>query len=228
MPQALSLTVALPERGSSRPASGFSGGKPMASVSMELETGERRDIVVPLRVGRLLRDEAPSFPCDVDETFASIHALEERVCFSVLTEILGRRDHSAFEMREKLRGYGYRAQEVEACIERAQELRYLDDARFSCYFIEERKRRGWGRRKIEQELKRKGVSIEDVPGYPEAFFSEDEDAERALALLARKSVPEGHAFEKLVRYLMAKGFSYGVAAGAVRARLTPQEGETCE
>lgn len=191
----------------------------MAEIAVVLEGGEERVIVVPVRVGRILSDEGAPVPCEVDDAFAAIHALEERVCFTVLTEMLGRRDHSVAEVREKLGAYGYRAQEVERCLARALELRFLDDDRFAGYFIEERKRRGWGRLKIEQELKRKGVDTALVAGYPEAFFSQDEDAERAGALLERKAVPEARAFEKLVRFLMGKGFSYGVAADAVRAHL---------
>ena len=104
-------------------------------------------------------------------------------------------------------------------VERATEYRFLDENRFCSYFIEERKRRGWGQRKIETELKRRHVVLDDIPGYPEDYFAVEDDLARASALLAKRRVPETRGFEKLVRFLMGKGFSYHIAADAVKARL---------
>ena len=142
----------------------------------------------------------------------------------MLTEMLARRDHAESEIRRKLSSYGFRDIEIEGSISRARELRFLNDDRFASYFIEERVRRGWGRRRIEAELSRRGVDACEVPGYPDAFFTEEGDLERARALLARRRVPEQRAYEKLVRFLVSRGFPFGVAADAVRERLS-QQGE---
>lgn len=222
MPDAVALEVRLPERGA-RAAMGPSAKKPMAEVSVILADETRLEIVVPVRVGRLLMEGEPPLPAEADEIFSHIHALEARVAMTQVTEMLGRRDHSIDEVRVKLRQYGYRPEEIEPVLSRAQELRYLDDTRFAVYFVEERKRRGWGRRKIELELSRKGISPDDLLGYPDRFFSEDEDLERARALLDRKSIPAARPFEKLVRFLMGKGFSYSLAADAVHGRLGGEE-----
>ena len=72
----------------------------MAQVAVKLDNGGVCDIVVPVRAARLLRDEGLSFPLDVDDAFDAIHALEGRVCLTMLVELLGRRDHSAAEARE--------------------------------------------------------------------------------------------------------------------------------
>ncbi len=104
-------------------------------------------------------------------------------------------------------------------------VRVLDENRFCSYFIEERKRRGWGQRKIETELKRRHVVLDDIPGYPEDFFAVEDDLARASALLAKRRVPETRGFEKLVRFLMGKGFSYHIAADAVKARLDAEREE---
>ena len=68
-------------------------------------------------------------------------------------------------------------------------------------------------------LKRRGEDPYVLEDYPSAYFSQDEDLERARELLTRKTVPEARAFEKLTRFLMAKGFSYGIASSAVKERL---------
>ena len=69
------------------------------------------------------------------------------------------------------------------------------------------------------ELKRRHVVLDDIPGYPEDYFAVEDDLARASALLAKRRVPETRGFEKLVRFLMGKGFSYHIAADAVKARL---------
>ena len=63
------------------------------------------------------------------------------------------------------------------------------------------------------------VVLDDIPGYPEDYFAVEDDLARASALLAKRRVPETRGFEKLVRFLMGKGFSYHIAADAVKARL---------
>lgn len=218
MPQAIEITVELPDR-AARARAASTGRKPMAEVTVVLEGNDARSIVVPVRVGRVLRDTDAPLPCDVDDAFDYIHALEGRICFTLLVEMLSRRDHSIQEARDKLARYGYRDQEIEAAIERARKSRYLDDGRFATQFIEQRIRQGWGRRKIEQELRHRGIETDAIPGYPEAFFSEEDDRERALELLRHRSIPSERTFEKLTRSLMSKGFPYAIAADAARARI---------
>lgn len=212
------LEVRLPDR---RSASSLSTSKkPMAEVSCIMDNGRTREIVVPVRVGRLLMTDAIALPLPEEEAFDAIHALEGKICFAQLTEMLSRRDYAVLEARERLLNYGYREVEIDAALSKAIDVRFLDDCRFATYFISERIRRGWGRRKIEIELKRKGVDASDLPGYPEDFFSVDDELDRAIELLSRKSIPSVRPQEKLVRHLMAKGFSYSVSSEAARRRLS--------
>ena len=161
-----------------------------------------------------------ALPLPEEEAFDAIHALEGKIWFAQLTEMLSRRDYAVLEARERLLNYGYREIEIDAALSRAIDARFLDDSRFATYFISERIRRGWGRRKIEIELKRKGVDANDLPGYPEDFFSDDDELDRAIELLSRKSIPSVRPQEKLIRHLMAKGFSYSVSSEAARRRLS--------
>ena len=161
-----------------------------------------------------------ALPLPEEEAFDAIHALEGKICFAQLTEMLSRRDYAVLEARERLLNYGYREIEIDAALSRAIDARFLDDSRFATYFISERIRRGWGRRKIEIELQRNGVDANDLPGYPVEFFSDDDELDRAIELLSRKSIPAVRPQEKLIRHLMTKGFSYSVSAAAARHRLS--------
>lgn len=196
-----------------------SGKKAQAHIVL-IDTDEGREpIAVSPRVARALRDEMPALPSSRESVLDAIAAIEARVCFAVAVDALSRRDHAEGELARKLRHAGYRSEAVDAAIARAREMRFVDDVRFASYYIEERKRAGWGRRRIEAELSRRGIDTSGIPGYPEEFFSEDEDVERAYALIARKPVSDIHGREKLIRHLVSKGFSYGVATHAVRRRM---------
>lgn len=219
----IELEVRLPN--GTRTSSSFSTKKPMAEVSCCMSNGGTREIVVPVRVGRVLIKEGIGLPKPEHEAFDAIHAVEARTCFTILTEMLSRRDHSVGEVRSKLSDYGFRCEEIEPAISRAIEMRFLNDERFAMHFIEERKHRGWGKRKIEIELHRKGIDTADLPGYPDEYFDDEEDLDRAVSLLNRKRIPDSHAYEKLVRRLMTKGFSFSIASKAAHLKLSDIQDE---
>ena len=225
MPEVIAFEVILPAKAEVASASTYQRTKPRAEIRVQLDSGGHRSCYVPSRVAKAFESEGPSLPCPLEEFSDSLAFVEAKTSFANLTEMLSRRDHSTKEARDKLSRAGYRAQAVAFAIASALDRRFLDDDRFSRYFIEERLRRGWGRLKIESELRRKGIAPDSIPGYPEEFFSEDDDLTRAREILARRPVPETRAYEKLVRHLMGKGFSYSVASSAVRERLSEAEGE---
>lgn len=218
----ISFHVELPDKAARARAASF-GRKPMAAVSVELEDGRIREIVVPARVGRLLREDPIPLPMGEDAAFDAVHALEERVAFAMATEMLSRRDHAEFELHRKLRMYGFREQEIASALDLARSHRFVDDHRFAGYFIEERIRRGWGPRKIEAELKLKGIDISSIEGYPDRFFPDGREFELALDVLRRKRVPDTKAFERLVRHLLNRGFDGSVARRAVSLILEAHE-----
>ncbi len=211
-----SMDIALPE---AHRSAGFGKRKPCARVLFDSGSGQTRELDVPVRVARVLENEPLSFPMDYSACLESVERISDQVCMTVLTEMLSRRDHSVHEVREKLGLYGFSSSTIEDVIKRALSHKFLNDQRFADFFIESRKRKGWGRRKIELELKRKGVEPEAVVGYPDAYFDSGEDLMRARELLAKKRVPETRPYEKLVRFLMSKGFEYSIASTVVKERL---------
>ena len=188
-------TVVFPDKkAASSFSSGYASKKPCAHIDCDFEGGFERSIWIPVRVARLYVKNRPDLPCDWDDFREAVQLIERKCALTMVPAI-------------------------DFAVARATEYRFLDENRFCSYFIEERKRRGWGQRKIEVELKRRHVVLDDIPGYPEAYFAVDDDLARASALLAKRRVPEVRAFEKLVRFLMGKGFSYHIASDAVKARL---------
>lgn len=224
MPYTVSdFSVVFPDKkAASSFSSGYGAKKPKAQIKIELEDGYDRELWIPVRVARAFVKDKPSLPIDYDELKEHVGALERSCALTMVTEMLSRRDHATGEVRDKLAAYGFRQDAIDHAVKRATDLRFLDDHRFCSYFIEERKRRGWGRRKVEIELKRRHIDLDDIPGYPDDYFQEEDDAERARILLSKRRVADTRPFEKLVRFLMGKGFPYGIAAEAAKQRIAQE------
>ena len=158
-------TVVFPDKkAASSFSSGYASKKPCAHIDCELEGGFERSIWIPVRVARLFLKNRPDLPCDWDEFREAVQLIERKCALTMVTEMLSRRDHATGEVRDKLARYGFRQPAIDFAVQRATEYRFLDENRFCSYFIEERKRRGWGQRKIETELKRRHVVLDDIPG----------------------------------------------------------------
>lgn len=71
--------------------------------------------------------------------------------------LLARREHSEFELRQKLHTREFEADDIELAIERLLEKDYLSDTRFAQSTCRYRANRGYGWRYIANELNQKGV-----------------------------------------------------------------------
>ena len=72
--------------------------------------------------------------------------------------LLARREHSEFELKQKLNTREFEADDIEIAVERLLEKDYLSDERFAQSTCRYRANRGYGWRYIANELKQKGVS----------------------------------------------------------------------
>ena len=142
-----------------------------------------------------------------------------------LTDLVNRRDYAKKEARERLQRAGYSSAAIEDVVERAVRGRLLDDGRFAETFIRTKISVGWGQGRIKRELARRGISAESIPGWPEEFFGQGEELERAWELVARKPVSEKNGYQKLVRFLVSRGFDYGIARECASKRLAQESEE---
>ena len=132
---------------------------------------------------------------------------------------LERRDYSAKELIDRLMATGFSRKAATEAASKAQDLRILDDLRFADLFISSKQLSGWGRLRIACELERRGISPDTIPGWPEGYFDEDQEFERAWQLIARKPIPEKNGYQKLVAFLVRKGYGLQVAKDCVAERL---------
>lgn len=140
--------------------------------------------------------------------------------------LLGLRDYSCHELEQKL--YTEATPEIAAAVvERLREVGLLDDERYAARLARSlSEQKHYPRRRIEQELRRRGISngliqtvVSDLDG---------EDFEQALALLQKKyynKLNDPDSRRRVIAALARRGFSYGAIRRAMDEMGAPEDEE---
>ena len=159
-----------------------------------------------------------------DELLALEEEVNVRRAFNKASELLSRRDHSGKELLFKLRQKGYSAG-AEAAIEKLRSYGYVDDSRFAFSYAEELRRlKHYGKRRIEQELLKKGV---DRCVVSEVVSSLEFDENELADLITRKyirNLDTDKGVQKTINALVRAGYGYSEIKDAL-AVLTENEGD---
>jgi regulatory protein len=129
-------------------------------------------------------------------------------------KLLARRDHSVYELQQKLKPY-YPDNEVNDTVEHCLQKNWLNDARFAESYIRSRSSAGYGALRIALELQQKGVSKETIRC---AFIEESVDWKSILLRhLSRRQPLSDDPIElyKLQTMLQRKGFSLELIQGCL-------------
>ena len=161
-----------------------------------------------------------------EEEFAELsEAVNIRRAYNCAVSLLSRRDHSEKEIFCKLKEKGY-AEGAEEAVEKLKKSGYLDDERFCRIYVSELLRlKGYGKRRIEQELYRKGIARETIQNVMDEI-SFDSDALSDIIrrkYLDRMSDEKGR--QKAFNALLRLGYSYSEIRDALK---NLDEEITCE
>ena len=168
---------------------------------------------------------------------------DETRAFEKVTRLACARERGSRELIDRLVRDGVSQEVAESAVRRALDCGLIDDTRYGAVLIRTRVAQGRGRKGIEDELERAGIAASDIPGWPEEFFSVDDfdpfrvnanaeddvvgctfgsessdeqEIERALALLRRKPPRSKNVRASAYRKLVTKGYSTSVASAATR------------
>ena len=83
----------------------------------------------------------------------------------VAMDLLSRREHSTYELTQKLKKRDFELDEIEAALDRLQQENLLSDCRFIESIVNSRVNAGFGPFKILYELRQKGISSEQAKDY---------------------------------------------------------------
>ncbi|WP_035425407.1 regulatory protein RecX [Atopobium fossor] len=196
--------------------------KPKAQLHISSEATGQETFYIPIAVARKLisaQKKNEINPQSRAEVLYEFGRISESCAFLRLTKMIDRRDYSVKEASDKLRLDGYSQKSIEHAIARAVECNFLNDQRFADIFIRSKIYMGWGKLRIERELLCKGIEANHVDGWPEKFFEEQSEADRAYDFICTKFIPEKNAYQKFMRKLVSRGFSYKASSDAVKRYL---------
>lgn len=168
---------------------------------------------------------------------------DETKAFEKVTRLACARERGSRELVDRLVRDGFSREVAKSAVQRALDCGLIDDVRYGSVLVRTRVAQGRGRKGIEDELDRAGIAASDIPGWPEEFFSVDDfdpfrvnanaedgvvgcsfgcessdeqEVERALALLRRKPPRAKNIQASAYRKLVTKGYSTSVASVATR------------
>lgn len=122
--------------------------------------------------------------------------------------LLARREHAAFELKQKLQGLGDEA-EIVTLIDRLVAEGLQSNERFTESYIRSRENAGYGFLKIQQELAQRGIDAELI----EKHLSKDPDYWQVLLRQAWQKKYDGvmpnndKTYAQQARFLLQRGFS---------------------
>ena len=138
--------------------------------------------------------------------------------FGYAVRLLTKKDYSAYELSQKLRSRCRDEDEVNAVIERLQELRYQSDARCADMLVRHYVGNGYGKLRIFYEAKMKGISRELITSCLDEVGADWNGLARDV-LLRRYEHPESLEYKerlKAVAFLVRRGFSQGEAVAGLK------------
>ena len=127
---------------------------------------------------------------------------------SVAVRLLSRREHSAFEIRDKLHKRDFDEAEIEQAIIELQQGGWLSDERFAEAYIRMRQMKGFGPIRIAMELNERGVKDSIVDDYLQA----DDEAwqqgleQQYLKKYKNRLIADYNDKAKRIRFLQYRGF----------------------
>ena len=146
----------------------------------------------------------------------------QRQAVAAALVILGRRNHTAAELADKLQRKGFDAAACDAAQARCRELGYLDDALTGQLMVESMHRRGLGVHRIRAHLREKGLAADLV----ERLTRDDADTDTALAAARDACRRKQPTFDrepdptrrraKIHRFLQSRGFPAEVIHHLIR------------
>lgn len=164
-----------------------------------LRVGQQEIADFALYAGRELTEE---------EAAALTTGLRSRQMRERALELLSRKPQSRRELTRKLNEWGAGPEEADAVCDRMEELGYLNEAAYAARIVEVYSARGFGEKKLRDELYRRGVPREE---WDEAL-ARVEDSTQAIDDFLQKKLTgwtgDRKQLQKVTAALARRGFSW--------------------
>ncbi len=181
----------------------------------------RRIVEVPSDVARRLaalrREQSEHSGIRSDALMELISQIELQVANERILRLVNRRDYSRRELKERLLRDGYDNDVCDEVLDGLIKCGIVSDSRYAEIYIRSKLAAGWGVERIVRELESRGVDVNGLEGWPYEYLDPEAELERAAEVARKKcSGSRSFSYPQIVRFLMGRGFSYGVACGAAK------------
>jgi len=135
--------------------------------------------------------------------------------------ILTHRDHSKYELKQKLRQRGFTSEVIHTVILECERLNYIDDRRTARVYISQLKRKRFGIRHIRMALKKKRLYGAAGENILLENYTKIEERENADELLEKKMKTFDREEDlkkrrdKIYRFLYSRGFNRDTIADLI-------------
>lgn len=181
---------------------------------------ESVDIIVPVSLMRE-RTLKEGQSIDLSEYDNWLMIRQYRFALDRAVGYLAMRACSKYEIEQKLLRAGYRPNTIEMVLYKLERENLLDDATFARQWVESRTNHKLGKGRIRQELRRKGISVDDAEDAL-SVIDEDDQLQHAVSLArkAAEKIKKGEdlrkAANRITGMLARRGFSWDVTKEAIR------------
>lgn len=170
-----------------------------------------------LKVG-LEIDENRLAELEIESQFGKLYAQALSYCFIRPRSVREVRDYLWKKSQPKLlksgkKTVGLPPELANRVVDRLLEKGYLDDVKFTTWWVENRfTKKGVSRRRLEQDLRRKGVAANIIK---QVLDESTRDDQTELMKMLRKKRTRYSDDQKLITYLVRQGFNYDDVRQAV-------------
>lgn len=126
--------------------------------------------------------------------------------------ILANRGHTSSELTRKLKSRRIKPDIVAQVVAECERLNYLNDTDTARQYLEELKRKGYGRRYVRSAMRKKGIDAGTIESCLENGYSYSEEFDSAVAVAHKKQASFNREKDhrkrksKIYRYLYNRGY----------------------
>ena len=138
-------------------------------------------------------------------------------CLASAQRSLAMREHSSFQIKNKLLSKGFNTEIIESVLLEIQQTGFQSDARYTEEYIRHRQNSGYSSRKIVYELKSNGISSMLINSNQDNFIKDDDILfEFAKTKILDKNLDDKKILTKYVNHFRSRGFESEVILKVIK------------
>ena len=138
-------------------------------------------------------------------------------CLASAQRSLAMREHSSFQIKNKLLSKGFNTEIIESVLLEIQQTGFQSDARYTEEYIRHRQNSGYSSRKIVYELKSNGISSMLINSNQDNFIKDDDILfEFAKTKILDKNLDDKKILTKYINHFRSRGFESEVILKVIK------------